>query len=92
MRQSLFEALPPKLTLPGHAGGTYFAKFTPDGRRVITGGADNVARVWESDSGRMSLELLGHADGVTGADDSVRWKAHLHEQPVRPDRSGVGRR
>ncbi len=70
LRQSLFEALARKLTLPGHAGGTYFAKFTPDGRRVITGGADKVARVWESDSGRMSLELLGHADGITGADDS----------------------
>jgi len=70
LRQSLFEALPPKLTLSGHAGGTYFAKFTPDGRRVITGGADKVARVWESDSGRLTLELLGHADGVTGADNS----------------------
>lgn len=70
LRQSLFEALAPKLTLPGHAGGTYFAKFTPDGRRVITGGADKVARVWESDSGRMTIELLGHADGITGADES----------------------
>lgn len=68
LRQSLFEALPPKLTLPGHAGGTYFARFTPDGQRVITGGADKVARVWESDSGKMALELRGHTDGVTGTD------------------------
>jgi hypothetical protein len=66
--QSLFEALPPKLTLPGHAGGTYFAQFTPDGQRVITAGADKVARVWESASGKMTLELRGHTDGVTGAD------------------------
>jgi WD40 repeat protein len=68
LRQSLFEALSPKLTLPGHAGGTYFAQFTQDGRRVITGGADKVARVWESDSGKMALELRGHTDSVTGAD------------------------
>ena len=74
LRQSLFEALSPKLTLPGHEGGAYFAKFTPDGRRVITGGADKVARVWESESGRMTFELLGHADGVTGADDSLDGK------------------
>ena len=68
LRQSLFEALPPKLTLPGHAGGTYFAQFTRDGQRVITGGADKVARVWESDRGKIALELRGHTDGVTGAD------------------------
>ena len=68
LRQSLFEALPPKLTLPGHAGGTYFAQFTRDGQRVITAGADKVARVWESASGKMTLELRGHTDGVTGAD------------------------
>jgi WD40 repeat protein len=68
LRQSMFEALPPKLTLPGHTGGTYFAQFTPNGQRVITGGADKVARVWESASGKMALELHGHTGGVTGAD------------------------
>ena len=68
LRQSLFEALPPKLILPGHKGGTYFAQFTRDGQRVITAGADKVARVWESASGKMTLELRGHTDGVTGAD------------------------
>jgi WD40 repeat protein len=68
LRQSLFEALPPRLTLPGHAGGTYFAQFTRDGQRVITGGADKVARVWEADSGKMVLELRGHTGAVTGVD------------------------
>ena len=68
LRQSLFEVLPPRLTLPGHAGGTYFSQFTRDGQRVITGGADKVARVWESDRGTMVLELRGHTDGVTGVD------------------------
>jgi WD40 repeat protein len=68
LRQSLFEALPPKLTLPGHVGGTYFALFTRDGQRIITGGADKVARIWESASGKMALELRGHTGGITGAD------------------------
>jgi WD40 repeat protein len=68
LRESLFEQLAPKLTLAGHAGGTYVAQFTPDGQRVITGGADKMARVWESDSGKMIIELHGHTDGVTGLD------------------------
>jgi WD40 repeat protein len=68
LRQSLFEALSPRLTLPGHVGGTYFTQFTRDGQRVITGGADKVARVWESDRGTMVLELHGHTRDVTGVD------------------------
>jgi WD40 repeat protein len=71
LRQSLFEKLPPKLTLRGHAGGTYVAQFTPDGQRIITGGADKVARVWESESGRLLFELHGHTDGITGLDVSA---------------------
>jgi WD40 repeat protein len=70
LRQSLFETLPPELSLPGHVGGSYYAGFMPDGQRVITGGADNVARVWELPSGKMTLELRGHAEAVTGADVS----------------------
>jgi WD40 repeat protein len=70
LRQALFEPLPPRLTLPGHPGGAYVARFTPDGRRVITGGADKAVRVWESDSGRMAFELRGHGDAVTGVDVS----------------------
>jgi len=87
LRRSLFEALTPELTLPGHPGGTYFAQFTPDGRRVITGGADKAARVWESESGKMALELRGHGDGVTSADVSPDGKrictSSQYEQTAR---------
>jgi hypothetical protein len=77
LRQSLFETLPPKLTLPGHAGGSYVAQFTPGGHRVITGGADKVARVWDSDNGKIVVELHGHTDGVTGLDVSSDGKQIL---------------
>ena len=70
LRQALFQPSAPTLTLAGHAGGTYAARFTPDARRVITAGADKTARVWEADSGRMTLELLGHSEGITGIDVS----------------------
>ncbi|OUL95225.1 toll/interleukin-1 receptor domain-containing protein [Paraburkholderia hospita] len=68
LRQSLFEVLSPTTTLSGHTGGAYVGRFTRDGRQVITGGADKVARIWESDSGKMVLELRGHTEGVTGVD------------------------
>jgi WD40 repeat protein len=70
LRQSLFESLQPERTFPGHPGGAWFAAFTPDGKRIITGGADNIARIWDVASGALLIELRGHTNGVTGADFS----------------------
>ena len=57
-----------QMDLAGPRRWTYVAEFTGNGQRVITGGRDKVARVWESDRGNMVLELRGHTDGVTGVD------------------------
>jgi WD40 repeat protein len=70
LRQSLFESLQPERTFPGHPGGAYFAAFSPDGKRIVTGGADNIARIWDVASGALLSELRGHTNGVTGADFS----------------------
>ncbi len=70
LRQSLFESLQPERTFPGHQGGAYFAAFTPDGKRIITGGDDNIARIWDVASGDLLIELRGHTNAVTGADFS----------------------
>jgi hypothetical protein len=38
--------------------------FSPDGQRIVTGSADQTAKVWELTSGRELLTLKGHADVV----------------------------
>lgn len=70
----------------GHSDSIICMEFSPDGSQIVTGAADNMARIWNSTSGRQILALSGHknwlrsarfnADGtklVTAADDkSVR--------------------
>ncbi len=41
--------------------------FSPDGRRVISGGRDGQAEIWDVDSGRRVLSLVAHVGPVTSA-------------------------
>jgi WD40 repeat protein len=83
------------ITLKGHSKGVGSAAFSPDGQRIVTGGLDNTAKVWEASSGRELLTLKGHTswvrsvafspDGrriVTGsADQTARvWEAAAAQQ------------
>jgi WD40 repeat protein len=53
------------LTLKGHTGTVYSVGFSPDGRRIVTGGSyDNTAKVWDAASGRETLTLKGHGNTV----------------------------
>ena len=71
-------------TFCGHLGGVRSVAFSPDGRRIVTGSDDQMAKVWEVASGRELLTLKGHRaavfsvafspDGrriVTGSDDKT---------------------
>ncbi len=51
-------------TIP-HDGGVYQVAFSPDGARIVTGGADHVAKLWDTTTG-MQLDQLDHADNVNG--------------------------
>ena len=64
------------LTLKGHSGGVDSVAFSPDGRRVATGGVDHTAKVWETTNGTELFTLKGH-----GSAGPVRW-------PFSPDGTG----
>jgi WD40 repeat protein len=54
------------LALVGHQGGVTALVFAPDGQRLVTGGTDGTARVWDTTSGRELFCLRGHRSEVTG--------------------------
>jgi WD40 repeat protein len=47
-----------------HPGDIASLAFSSDGSRLVTGGSDKLARVWNSRTGRRLLELDGHAGRV----------------------------
>ena len=51
-----------------HPASVLFAAFSPDGKFVVTGCADHMARVWDiAQPNRPRFELSGHTAGVTAA-------------------------
>jgi WD40 repeat protein/DNA-binding SARP family transcriptional activator len=59
-RELVFEAEHPPWSLGGLA-------FSPDGRRLLTAGADGLARVWDVVTGDLLLTLAGHTGPVESA-------------------------
>ncbi len=51
--------------LKGHTDHVTCGAYSPDGRRVVTGGQDRTARVWDAESGRELAVLRGHEDALT---------------------------
>ena len=43
-------------------------EFSSDGERVITGSEDNIAIIWDANSGEALLKLAGHTDAITSVD------------------------
>ncbi len=49
-----------RLTLSGHAGEVYAVVFSPDGKRVLSGGDDGTIRLWDADNGRLRRTFKAH--------------------------------
>jgi WD40 repeat protein len=54
------------LTLRGHSNAVSGVAFSPDGKRLATGSADQTAKVWDAESGKELLTLRGHSNAFVG--------------------------
>jgi len=54
----------------GHKGWINEVAFSPDGKYMITGSQDNMAKLWEVSSGRELRTFKGHTDWIESVDFS----------------------
>ena len=47
-----------------HPGGVIAVLFTPDGKRLVTAGADGTARLWDAETGQSLQVMAGHTNEV----------------------------
>jgi len=52
--------------MKGHSGAITSLVFSPNGRRLFTGSADRLVKVWDPLSGQEILTFKGHRHGVVG--------------------------
>lgn len=57
----------PAASLTGHDGRVNALAYAPDGRTLVSAGADRTVRLWDTGRGRALAVLSGHTDEVLGA-------------------------
>jgi WD40 repeat protein len=98
-------AVPELVLQTGHFGGVWSVAFSPDGKRVLTGGTDNAAILWDAATATVVRRFVGHKGGIesvafsrdgksilTGSSDdtAILWDAATGTK-LRVFRGGHGR-
>jgi WD40 repeat protein len=58
------------LRLVGHDGDVLYGGFSPNGKFIVTGGADKTARIWDITTGNELYRLTGHTGRILWAEFS----------------------
>lgn len=81
-------------TLTGDSEGEVAVSFSPNGRRLITGGSDGMVRIWDGRSGQPLVALKGHRSRVLSiawTPDSSRFVTGGSDGVAHLWGSGIGR-
>lgn len=52
------------MSLRGHVGSVYQVAWSADSRLLVSGSSDSTLKVWDIKTGKLNMDLPGHADEV----------------------------
>lgn len=79
------EQRPVFFNLPAHDGAITHLEFNLDGTRIVTSSADETARIWQTRTGLLDVELAGHTNQVmyaTFSPDSQQLITTSHDRTI----------
>lgn len=53
------------MSLRGHVGSVYQVAWSADSRLLVSGSSDSTLKVWDVKTGKLNMDLPGHADEVS---------------------------